>query len=160
MFYAENVAAYLPVGWPTGVHPPGTKGFEETVVKWLLDVVPADYRVHGVLMRHPVALATLARHHVDACVAGARAAYRGARAELGQDLPPSAVAAVLAVYRAEGTRLVATAKAVDLVCRALHGEAFVPQLGGTQDAGRSGSRSVARRGTDSGAGARREGNTA
>jgi hypothetical protein len=159
------VAAYLPVGWPTGVHPPGTKGFEETAVKWLLDVVPADYRVHGVLMRHPVALATLARHHIDACVTGARTAYRTARAELGQDLPPSAVAAVLAVYQAEGTRLVATAKAVDLVCRALHGEAFVPQLGGTQDAGRSGSsRGRAGRaggdGADSGDGARHDRNTA
>ena len=136
------MAAYLPVGWPTGVHPPGSQGFEETAVKWLLDVVPPDYRVHGVLVRHPVALATLARHHIDASVEGARKAYRSARAELGQDLPPSAVAAVLAVYQAEGTRLVATAKAVDLVCRALHGETFVPQLGAApQDSGRAGAAS-------------------
>lgn len=133
------MAPYLPVGWPTGVHPPGTSGFEETAVKWLLDVVPPDYRVHGVLLRHPIALGTLARHHADACVQGARKAYRCARTELGRDLPPSAVAAVLAVYEAEGTRLVATAKAVDLVCRALRGEVFAPRLGqdAFQPAGRS-----------------------
>jgi hypothetical protein len=128
MVYASRMSAYLPVGWPAGVHPPGTKDFEETAVKWLLNVVPPDYRMHGVLMRHPVALAMLARHHVRACVEGTREAYRGARTELGRDLPPSAMAAVLAAYKAEGTRLVATAKAVDLICHAMHGDAFVPQL--------------------------------
>jgi hypothetical protein len=51
--------------------------------------------------------------------------------------------AVLAAYRAEGGRLVETARAVDLVERALRGEAFTPQLSGTQDEGRS---AVRRRG--------------
>jgi len=102
-------------------------------VQWLLDVVPPDYRMHGVLLRHPVALATLARHHVAACVEGARQAYRGARAELGGDLPPGGINAVLEVYRTEGRRLVATAKAVDLVGRALRGQEFVPQLAGSRD---------------------------
>ena len=103
-------------------------------MQWLLDVVPPDYRMHGVLLRHPVALATLARHHVAACVEGARQAYRGARAELGGDLPPGGINAVLEVYRTEGRRLVATAKAVDLVGRALRGQEFVPQLAGSRDA--------------------------
>ncbi len=49
---------------------------------WLLDVIPPDYRVHGVLRRHPIALAMLARHHVTACVAAAREGYRSARTEL------------------------------------------------------------------------------
>src|SRR5580658_8456803 len=106
--YAETVApAYVPTGWPPGVHPPGTEGFEQTAVKWLLDVVPPDYRLHGVLMRHPVALASLAP-----CVEGARQGYRAARAELGQDLPPAGIAAVLSAYQTEGKRLVATARAV------------------------------------------------
>jgi hypothetical protein len=108
-------------------------------VTWLLDVVPPDYRLHGVLVRHPLALATLARHHVAACVDGARQGYRTARAELGQDLPPGGVSAVLAAYQAEGSRLVATAHAVDLVGRALRGESFVPQLAGARStAGRPG----------------------
>ena len=117
------------------MHPPGTPGFEQTAVNWLLDVVPPDYRLHGVLVRHPVALATLARHHLAACVEGARQGYRCARAELGSDLPPGGLVAVLSAYQTEGRRLVATARAVDLVSRALRGESFVPQLPGA--AGRS-----------------------
>jgi hypothetical protein len=126
------MAAYLPSGWPAGVHPPDSEGFEQTAVTWLLDVVPPDYRLHGVLLRHPLALAALARHHLAACVAGARQGYRTARAELGPDLPPGGVAAVLDAYQSEGRRLVATAHAVDLVGRALHGEKFVPQLSGAR----------------------------
>jgi hypothetical protein len=131
------VAEYVPPGWPTGVHPPGSDEFEQTAVAWLLDVVPPDYRLHGVLRRHPVALAALARHHLAACVAGAREGYRTARAELGDRLPPGSLDAVLDAYRTEGTRLVETARAVDLVGRALRGEVFTPQLAGTQDKGRS-----------------------
>ena len=96
---------------------------------WLLDVIPPDYRVHGVLRRHPIALAALARHHLAACVEGARLGYRSARTELGDVLPPQGIDAVLAVYSAEGRRLVETARAVDLVGRGLRGEVFAPQLG-------------------------------
>jgi hypothetical protein len=134
------VAAYIPPGWPAGVHPPGSEGFEQTAVTWLLDVVPPDYRLHGVLRRHPVALAAMARHHLAACVRGAREGYRTARAELGDELPPGGVEAVLDAYRTEGSRLVETARAVDLVGRALRGEVFTPQLAGTQDQGRGAGR--------------------
>jgi hypothetical protein len=124
------VAVYLPPGWPDGVHPPGSEEFEQTAVAWLLEVIPPDYRLHGVLRRHPIALAVLAQHHLAACVEGARRGYRGARTELGEVLPPQGIDAVLAVYRAEGSRLVATALAVDLVGRGLRGETFTPRLEG------------------------------
>jgi hypothetical protein len=127
------MAGYVPPDWPVGVHPPGSERFEKTAVTWLLDVVPADYRVHGVLLRHPAALAALARHHLEACVQGAREGYRSARAELSPQLPRQGVEAVLAAYRAEGGRLVKTSRAVDLVARALNGEVFAPK-----PAGRSG----------------------
>ena len=130
------MAEYVPPGWPTGVHPPGSEEFEQTAVAWLLDVVPPDYRLHGVLRRHPVALAALARHHLAACVAGAREGYRTARAELGDRVPAGSLDAVLDAYRTEGRRLVETARAVDLVGRALRGEVFTPQMAGTQDARR------------------------
>jgi len=117
----------VPSGWPVGVHPPGSEGFEQTAVTWLLDVVPPDYRVHGVLRRHPVALAEMARHHLAACVQGAREGYRAVRAELGAQLPRHGLEAVLAAYRAEGSRLVSTARAVELVERALRGEMFTPR---------------------------------
>jgi hypothetical protein len=122
------MAAYVPPGWPSGVHPPGSEDFERTAQAWLLDTVPPDYRLHGVLRRYPLALAAMAAHHTKACVAGAREGYRTARTELGEALPPHALEAVLAAYRAEGRRLVATAQAVDLVARALWGEVFTPQL--------------------------------
>ena len=130
------MAAYLPPGWPAGVHPPGTEGFEQTAAAWLLDVVPPDYRLHGVLLRHPVALAMMATHHVTACVEGARQGYRTARSDLADDLPPAGVEAVLAAYRSEGRRLSQTARSVELIARALRGEEFVPQLAGEQDSRR------------------------
>jgi hypothetical protein len=109
------------------VHPPGSEDFESTAVGWLLDVVPPDYRLHGVLRRYPVALATIARHHARACVEGARQGYRTARTELAGALPPHAIDTVLAAYRKEGSRLAATARAVGLVERALRGEVFTPE---------------------------------
>ena len=122
------MATYIPPGWPAGVHPPGSDDFESTAVGWLLDVVPPDYRLHGVLRRYPIALATMARHHSKACVEGARQGYRTARTELADVLPPHAVDTVLAAYRKEGARLAATARAVGLVERALRGEVFTPKM--------------------------------
>jgi hypothetical protein len=123
------MGTYLPPEWPTGVHPPGSEDFESTAVGWLLDVVPPDYRLHGVLRRYPVALATMARYHAKACVEGARQGYRTARTELAGTLPPHAIDTVLAAYRKEGARLAAVASAVDLVERALRGEVFTPGMG-------------------------------
>ena len=119
---------YMPPGWPAGVHPPGSDDFESTAVGWLLDVVPPDYRLHGVLRRYPVALATMARYHSLACVEGAREGYRTARTELAGALPPHAIDTVLAAYRKEGARLAAIARAVGLVERALRGEVFTPKM--------------------------------
>ncbi len=122
------MATYTPPGWPAGVHPPGSDDFESTAVGWLLDVVPPDYRLHGVLRRYPVALATMARYHSAACVEGAREGYRTARTELAGALPPHAIDTVLAAYRKEGARLAATARAVGLVERALRGEVLTPRM--------------------------------
>src|SRR5690242_20802646 len=123
------MGTYVPPEWPAGVHPPGSEDFESTAVGWLLDVVPPDYRLHGVLRRYPVALATMARYHAKACVDGARQGYRTARTELGDALPPHAIDTVMAAYRKEGARLAAIASAVDLVERALRGEVFTPEMG-------------------------------
>jgi hypothetical protein len=122
------MSAYIPPGWPAGVHPPGSEEFESTAVGWLLDVVPPDYRLHGVLRRYPIALAVMARHHSQACVEGAREGYRTARTDLAGVLPPHAIDTILAAYRKEGARLAETARAVDLVERALRGEIFTPKM--------------------------------
>jgi hypothetical protein len=133
------MATYTPPGWPAGVHPPDTEDFESTAVGWLLEVVPPDYRLHGVLRRYPVALATMARYHSAACVDGAREGYRTARTELAGVLPPHAIDTVLTAYRKEGARLAATARAVSLVERALRGEAFTAKMaapGGSSSRGK------------------------
>src|ERR1700722_1146015 len=122
------MVTYTPPGWPAGVHPPGSDDFESTAVGWLLDVVPPDYRLHGVLRRYPVSLATMARYHSRACVEAAREGYRTARTELAGALPPQTIDTVLAAYRKEGARLAATARAVSLVERALRGEVFTPKM--------------------------------
>jgi hypothetical protein len=140
------VTGYVPPGWPTGVQPPGSQDFERTTVTWLLEVVPSDYLLHGVLRRHPIALAALARHHLDACVTGARNGYRTARSELGPHLPPGGIEAVLAAYRSEGGRLAAAARAADLVERALHGEVFVKQLSGGARSARAAAQDPAKAG--------------
>ncbi len=129
------MAVYVPPGWPSGVHPPGSEDFERTAVAWLLDVVPADYRLYGVLRRYPLALAAMATHHAEACVAGAREGYRTARTELGDVLPAHGLDSVLAAYRSEGRRLVVIAQGVNLVARALRGEVFTPQLAEAKDQG-------------------------
>src|SRR5215472_14655717 len=152
------MSTYIPPGWPAGVHPPGSEEFESTAVGWLLDVVPPDYRLHGVLRRYPIALATMARHHSKACVEGAREGYRTARTELAGALPPHAVDTVLAAYRKEGARLAETARAVDLVERALRGEVFTPKMSlppaaaGPEDAGPMGAEPKAAERRPAGAG--------
>jgi hypothetical protein len=118
------VTAQLPPGWPDQVQPPGSEGFEASAVAWLLDVVPPDYRRHEVLRRHPAALALLAKHHLAACLEGARQAYRTVRTDLGPLLPLAAVEQVLAAYRAEGQRLAAAARAIDLLIPVLRRRAL------------------------------------
>ncbi|MBX6769021.1 MAG: hypothetical protein IRY90_18040 [Actinomadura rubrobrunea] len=113
------MSTYVPPGWPAQVHPPGTERFEDTATAWLLDLVPPDYRRHGVLRRYPVALARMARHHVSAAVDAAREGFRTARVELGGVVPPHGIEAVLDAYRTEGARMVALLRAVELVETAL-----------------------------------------
>jgi hypothetical protein len=106
---------------------PGSDGFELTAVAWLLDIVPPEARQSQVLRRYPVALAFLARHHALGTLEGARRSYRTARGELGAEVPPHAVEALLTAYRTEGYRLRDTARAVTAVERALRGEALPQQ---------------------------------
>ena len=96
---------HVPPGWPQAVRPPGSEDFESSVLSWLLDVLPSEYRQHEVLRRHPVALASVARYYADSCVEGARRGYRTCRRELAELVPPHAADQVLAAYRQEGFRV-------------------------------------------------------
>ncbi|WP_028646658.1 hypothetical protein [Nocardiopsis sp. CNT312] len=101
--------------WPTGVHPPGADSFEQTALVWLFDHVPADYRLHGVLRRHPVALSRLAHQYVSAALEAAREGYRTARVDLREYLPPHALDQVMNAYRDEGRRMAALLRSVEAV---------------------------------------------
>ncbi|MFI0448709.1 hypothetical protein [Actinomadura sp. 6N118] len=116
------MSTYVPPGWPAQVHPPGTERFEDTAMTWLLELVPPEYRRYGVLRRYPIALARMARHHVNASIEAAREGFRTARVELAEAVPPHGIEAVLETYRREGGRLVALASAIELVESALRSQ--------------------------------------
>jgi len=85
---------------------------------WLLDVLPPCFRHHPVLRPHPAALAPIVRHQARGSVDGARDGYRAAQEPAGL-VPPHAVDELLTAYRAERFKLAATARAAELVERAL-----------------------------------------
>ncbi|WP_159944096.1 MULTISPECIES: hypothetical protein [unclassified Nocardiopsis] len=105
--------------WPASVHPPGSDSFEQTALVWLFDRVPADYRLHGVLRRHPVALSRLALQYVSAALEAAREGYRTARVDLRDHMPPHALDQVMNAYLAEGQRMAAELRAIEAVDAAL-----------------------------------------
>lgn len=76
------------------------------------------------MRRHPPALAAIARHILTGSLEGARQGYRTARTELAEAVPPHAVDAALAAYKAEGRHLTAAVRGVKLIERALRGEAL------------------------------------
>jgi len=120
--------AVVPPGWPAEVAPPGTPDWERSATGWLFDLCPPDYRAHEVLRRHPVVLARFAVHHVQAGIEAARQGLGTARADLRDVADPETVAAAVAAYEREGARLLAAARAVDLVEQALRGRRFVARL--------------------------------
>ncbi|MFL6240098.1 MAG: hypothetical protein ACJ735_11470 [Actinomycetes bacterium] len=117
-----------PAGWPDGVRPPGAPGWERSAVGWLYDLCPPDYRAYDVLRRHPVILARFAADHVAAAREATKHGLATVRAELRDAVPPEAVDAAIAAYERESHRLVAVARAVDLVGQALRGRRFVQRL--------------------------------
>jgi len=117
-----------PPGWPRRVVAPGVPDWEASAAAWLLDQCPADYRAHDVLRRHPVVLARFAAHHVDAALAGARAAYAGARRELRDQVSPEVLEASLRALEAEGARLARASREVALVEEALQGTRWRAKL--------------------------------
>ncbi len=117
-----------PPGWPAEVPPPDVPGWERRAGGWLFDLCPADLRAHGVLRRHPAALAYVAEGQVAAALAAARVSLSDARAALRDALPPEAVTEVVHALQGEVTRLEAAARGVGLVHEALRGVRRAPRL--------------------------------
>jgi hypothetical protein len=120
--------AVVPPGWPAAVKPPGAAGWERSASAWLFDLCPPDYRAHEVLRRHPVVLARMAHHHVQAGIAAARTGLSTARADLSGLVDVGTVEAAVATYEREGARLTAVARSLALVEQALRGTRFVRRL--------------------------------
>ena len=100
------MSAHVPPGWPPGIPPAHTPGWEPPAVAWLLDNCPPDYRLYAGWRKNPVALAWLADRHIDGQIAAMRQAYR----------------------EAEGLRLVAAKRSAALLLEALQGKQFIPRL--------------------------------
>ncbi len=79
------------------------------------------------LTRHPLVLSRVAAHHVRAAVEGNRQARGRARVELRERVDAAVMEEVLLALDAEHARLLAAARAVDLVDQALLGRRFVPR---------------------------------
>lgn len=102
------------------MRPPGVEGYEQSVIVWLFDQLPSDYRVHGILRRYPLALARMAYEFMSAALDAARQGYRTARVQLTEaGLPPHAVEQVMNVYAEEGRRIAAQLRAIEVVEQSL-----------------------------------------
>jgi len=122
------VSSTGPPGWPATVPPPESPGWQVPAVSWLLDHCPPDYRGYAGWRRYPVALAWVASRHIEAQLDAMRQAYREARVELGDRVPPDGLAQIMADMEAEGVRLLAAKRSAALVYEALQGKRFVPRL--------------------------------
>jgi hypothetical protein len=122
------VTGALPPGWPVGVHPPGTDGFQRSAVGWLYDHCPPDLRADAVLRRHPVALARLAAACQRSAEQALRAELRTVRSELTDTLGLAAVTELVELYAREADRAATAARAAALLEQALGGRRWVPRL--------------------------------
>ena len=118
----------VPPGWPAQVRPPGTPEWTRSASSWLFDICPHDYRAYDVLRRHPVVLARVAAHHLEAGIEAARIGLSTARQELSDVVDVATVEEAVAAYEREGARLLATARSLALVEQALRGRRFIRRL--------------------------------
>jgi hypothetical protein len=122
------MSAHTPPGWPAAVPPAGAPDWEQAAAEWLIDLCPADFRGYPVLRRHPLALAWLAGQHVEASRQAMARALGSARADLSQSLQPGVVDQVLQTVELEQARLLAAARAVQLIEQSLRGQRHIPRM--------------------------------
>lgn len=122
------MSTHTPPGWPQGVPPAHTPGWEHRAVAWLLDQCPPDYRLYTGWTKNPIALAWLARRHLDGQIDAMRQAWRDVRVDLGPHLTAEALAEVMHQIEAEGIRLRAAGRSANLLHEALSGKVFAPRL--------------------------------
>ena len=122
------MSAHVPPGWPPGIPPAHTSGWEATGRRLAARQLPAGLPPVCGLAEVPVALAWLADRHIDGQIAAMRQAYREARVELGPHVTTEALTEIMGNLEAEGLRLVAAKRSAALLLEALQGKHFIPRL--------------------------------
>lgn len=120
--------AVRPPGWPAQVYPAGVSGWEESAVRWLLDLCPPEFRSYSGLRRHPAVLARFTALHVEGMQTAARRGLSEGRTALREVAEPDVIAKSLATWELELARLVGVRRAVGLVEDALRGRRFRERL--------------------------------
>ncbi|HJE51776.1 MAG TPA: hypothetical protein K8V15_07340 [Tessaracoccus flavescens] len=124
----EVIRVYVPPGWPGVVRPPGSEGWLKSAEAFLLDCCPSEYRGYGVLRRHPIVLAGLAKEFVASQLVATRSGLTGMRTSLSGFVDTATSDQAAQVLQAEEARLVRVARGVELVDQALRDARFVPKL--------------------------------
>ena len=120
--------AVRPPGWPAQVLPAGVDGWEESAVRWMLDLCPPEFRGYSGLRRHPTVLARFTALHVEGMQSASRRGLAEGRTALREVAEPDVIAKSLATWELEIARLVGVRRAVGLVEDALRGRRFRERL--------------------------------
>lgn len=108
--------------------PAGVDGWEESAVRWMLDLCPPEFRGYSGLRRHPAVLARFTALHVEAMQAAARRGLSEGRTALRDVAEADVIAKSLATWELELARLVGLRRAVALVEDAVRGRRFRERL--------------------------------
>lgn len=102
--------------------------WQHSATAFLFDCCPPDFRAHPVLRRHPVLLARLAGHCLQAQLAAMDQALAQVREQLGDHVPSEAIEQGVEALHAERARTQRQLRGLGLVEEALRGASFIRHL--------------------------------
>lgn len=120
--------AVRPPGWPVQVLPAGVPGWEDTAMRWLLDLCPPEFRGYSGLRRYPAVLARFTALHIEGMQMASRRGLAEGRTALRDVAEQDVIDKSLATWEVEIARLVGVRRAVSLVEEALRGRRFRERL--------------------------------
>ena len=120
------MSSRIPAGWPAEVLAPGQDGWIESATKWLLDLLPGDFRSYEVFRRYPVLLARLAFSVIEGNLAATRKAWSAARISEQEFMPPQAIAEAIEQLERVGVNFGKQGREVKLVLTELERSIRLP----------------------------------
>ncbi|GAB7192778.1 hypothetical protein NUM3379_34870 [Kineococcus sp. NUM-3379] len=126
------IRTWRPPNWPPAVPPPSVEGWDLAAGELLMDFAPASWRAEEALHRHPVLLAWLAAHQIQADINAARRCWRElgdpeAIGVLAEQAPEDRLALREAVA-STGRDLAARGRGTVVLHEALRGRTWRPRL--------------------------------